>query len=285
MVRAALAVLFVAPVAVGQVPPPAAPPAAQPQPQQKLMDPALWQHLLGWEKVMQGATNFVSEKGTKTEFDARNQSTKTFDTKIWCLKPNMASMRLTRVPLAGQKQDPNEFETYICDGRSVFQYEGVIKTVTEHPLGPAGGIGDNLLLEFMSGSISARQAAQRFSIEWVKPDDPTYLILELTPLLGNDQKEFEKMTLVLVKPGLAAPLNQLAYLPRLTKVVKPNAQAIETWDFPMPLLNAAKGDGQLIVPADFKYVPPGKDWKVAKAAARPAAMPATGPRVARPNAP
>lgn len=283
MVRAGLAALLVAPVAVGQAPQQAQPPAqAQPQVQQQQMNPALWQHLLGWEQVMKGATNFVSEKGTKTEFNARDKSTKTFEATIWCLKPNMARMRLDRVPPSGQKPDPNEFTTYICDGRAVYEYDGPTKTVTEYSLGPNGGVGDNLLLEFMSGSITARQAAQRFAIEWVNQNDPTYLILDLTPLQPNDQKEFDKMTLVLVKPGLQPPLNQLAYLPRLAKIVKPNAQAVETWDFPTPLVNAAKGGGQAIGQADFRYVAPGKEWKVSKAA-RAAAPPA--PRIARPNGP
>ena len=283
MVRAGLMLLLAAPAAVGQAPPPAG--GAAPQPQQRQMDPQLWGHLQAWEGVMKGANNFVSEKGTKVETNELLKSHKTCEATIWCLKPNMARMRLDRLPPPGQPADPSDFNTYICNGRSVFEYEGLTRTMTEYPLGPNGGIGDNLLLEFMSGSITARQAAERFGIEWVNQNDPTYLILELTPLEKKDQAEFEKMTLVLVRPGLAPPLNTLAYLPRMAKLMKETNNKSETWDFPAPMLNAAKAGGKPISPADFQKVEPGKDWRVKKNAPQPPAMPPAGPRVARPGRP
>ncbi len=269
MVRAGLALLLVAPIAVGQAPPAA--PAAQPQPQQQPMNPVLWQHLQAWEKVMGGASNFVSEKGSKTEFEQAKNFTKTFEATIWCLKPNLARMRLDRLPLANQKPDPSDFETYICDGKAVFQYEGLTRTVTQYPLGPGGGVGDNLLLEFMSGSITARQAAQRFSIEWDKPNDPTYLYLILTPLLDKDKAEFETLTLVLVRPGLPGVAGAQAYLPRVARLVKPKAQVIETWDFPNPMVNAVGPNGAPIGAGQFQFVQPGQGWKVVNAAAKPPA--------------
>ena len=274
MVRAGLAVLLVAPLAAAQAPPPAAAPARQPQP----VTQELWNHLLAWEGVMKGATNFVSEKGTKTETHNVKRITKQFEATIWCLKPNLARMRLDRIPPANGKPDPNDFQTYICNGRSVWEYDGNVKTVTEYPLGPGGGVGDNLLLEFMSGSITARQAVGRFDIEWIKRDDPTYLYLVLTPHLERDRMEFEKLTLVLVRPGLAGAAGKLAYLPRIAELVKPNNEATERWDFPEPMINAAKVTGQQIGLNDFQHVKPGAGWREVKAAGPRGA----GPRPARP---
>jgi TIGR03009 family protein len=276
MASVGLAVLLAAPLAAGQAP--------QPQPQQqKTMNPVLWEHLQAWERVMKGAANFVSEKGTKVEKDERLGSSKTYEAVIWCLKPNLARMRLDLVPPAGQRPDPAQFSTYICDGRAVYEYDGARSLLTEYPLGPNGGIGDNLLLEFMSGSISARDAAGRFVIDWQRPDDPNYLILDLTPVEPKDQAAFEKLTLVLIKPGLPPPLDRLAYLPRLAKLMKKNNTESESWDFPAPMINATKVKGQPITPADFQRVPPPPGWKVEKAGqARP---PVPGPRVARPGSP
>ena len=269
MVRAGLCSLVVASAGLGQAPPP---------PQQKQMQPELWAHLQQWEGVMKGAGNFVSENGTKTVRDAGRKTEKVYDATIWCMKPNLARMRLDRKPPAGQPQAVGEFETYICNGKSVFQYEGVEKTVTEYPLGAGGGVGDNLLLEFMSGSITALQAAQRFAIDWARKDDPNYLILDLYPMRDGDKEEFEKLTLVLIKPGLAAPLNQLAYLPRMANIHKPNNQVIETWDFPVPLVNARQGTGAPITAKDFDYIPPDKGWKTVKAAGKQPARPQPPPR-------
>lgn len=220
---------------------------------------------------MKGAANFVSEKGTKTVVVQGQNTAKTYEATIWCLKPNLARMRLDRLPPVGQKPDPNDFQTYICDGRSVFEYEGPTRTVTEYQLGANGGVGDNLLLEFMSGSITARQAGERFGINWLKPTDPTYLYLELTPRLPKDKAEFEKMTLVLVKPGLPGAAAGQAYLPRMAQLVRLNGQEVETWDFPNPLVNAQKAGGQQIGPKDFAFVQPGQGWKTVKAAAKPPA--------------
>lgn len=260
MVRAGVCVLVVAAAGLAQ-----APPAPAPQPERRQMDPELWQHLQRWEGVMKGAANFVSEKGSKTVRDEGKKTERVYDATIWCMKPNLARMRLERKVPAGQQPDPGDFTTYICNGKSVFEYEGGSKTVTEYPLGPAGGTADNLLLEFMSGSITALDAAKRFAIDWPRKDDPNYLILDLYPVRPEDKEEFNKLTLVLIKPGLAAPLDRLAYLPRLAKIHKPNDQVTETWDFPTPMVNARQGNGDPIAAKDFAFIPvPG--WKTAKAA-------------------
>lgn len=102
----------------------------------------------------------------------------------------------------------------------------------------------------------------------MKPGDPTYLYLELLPLRPKDQAEFDKMTLVLVKPGLPGAPAKQAYLPRMAQLVKPPGRGVETWDFPDVQANPAKKDGTPIGAADFEPLDPGPGWKVVKPAVR-----------------
>lgn len=256
------------------LPTPGAPPAAP-------LAPELVAHLAGWEKVMQGAPSFYCKGVTKVH---RNRITKKEVTsvgEIMCLKPNMARMRLEAKPAPGQKADPNEYTAYICTGQEVYEYDGAAKVVTVYKLNN-GGVGDNLLLEFMAGALKAADVARRFDLKLLKQDQ-NYAYLEIKPRLPRDQAEFETMILVLFLPNLPGA-EQMAYLPR-TVVMRKRDQE-ETWDFPQPAVGA-----QGITKDHFKFVPVPKElgWKTQQAqqpsAAGAPGTPTSQPRVVRPMGP
>lgn len=237
------------------------------------LDPVLVAHLQGWDKVMQGATNFWAKTfNMQKKVQKPVPKVTQYTGSMICLKPNMARMRLDMKPAAGQKAGDNDFEAYICNGKAVFQYEGPSQTVTIYPI--TNGIGENLLLEFMSGQLRANDILRRFEAKILKQDQH-YIYLELLPKLPRDKAEFTSMTLVLFQPTLPG----VGYLPRTVVMRKDNGNIEEIWDFPEPNINA---NG--IAPKDFEYVPPAKGWKVQQVQA-PSANPAPGAAVARPSSP
>jgi TIGR03009 family protein len=280
-----LSALLLAAPAVAQLPagervpvpgtPVANQPQAQPaQTQPAQVDAALYSHLQGWEKVMQGTTNFHTECTLvkKSLLDKRETQAKG---RIICLKPNLAWMRIDQTPAPGKQPNPSDYMTWICTGRAVYEYDANIRQVTEVLL-PNGGVGDNLLLTFMSGSLKAADILQRFDMKLLK-EDANYVYLEVRPREARDKQEFETLTLVLYGPSIPGR-PQLAYLPSMVVMRKANGQDVEQWTFDKPQANV---DG--IKPELFRfYQPPEKEnWKIQRAQA-PAAAPVQ-PRVARPQ--
>lgn len=281
------AVLAAASLALAQSssPPPSAPPA---QPgagaaAAQGVDPALKAHLNGWEQVMRGVTNYAT-KCTLVRKSTHPKREVTLDGEIRCLKPNLALMILDRRPAAGQKPDPNDRESYICTGREVYEYDVANKQLTVYRL-PNGGVGENLLLEFMSGALTADDVIRRFDLKHLNPTDPNYVLLEIRPRTGRDQAEFETMVLALYNPGGAG--KQYAYLPRTVVIRKNNGQGEEQWDFPPPpVVNSTA-----IKPEHFQPVQVPKEWKVEQRVVGAAAAPPPGgpaaqpgqPRIARPT--
>src|SRR5207237_271676 len=109
---------------------------------------------------------------------------------------------------------------------------------------------DNLLLEFMSGAMTAADVAQRFEMKLVK-EDQFYIYLEVKPTLPKDQQEFDSLILVLFNAGVKG----LDYLPAKVRMTRGNNQEVEEWTFKQPMPNAAG-----IKKEDFKYVEPPKEW-------------------------
>ena len=219
------------------------------------IDPKLLAHLHGWEAVMKSAANF-SAACTLVRKNLVFKKEKAYTGSIWCLKPNMARLRLEAQTVPGQKPNPNDYDAYICTGKAVYQYEGLAQKVTEFPLQNAG-VGDNLLLEFMSGTLKANDIIQRFDLKLIQ-QDKNYVYLEITPRLLKDKAEFETMIIVLHQPNI--PKNEaLAYLPRTVVIRKNKGQEEEVWDFPNPVIN-----GKGIDPSAFQYIPV-PTWKFERA--------------------
>ncbi len=243
----ALAALLIAvTVATGQPPavpgapvtPPPLPPAAAPA------DKKLDEYLGNWEKTMSDLKNFrfvLSLKRTEVTF----KQEKAYSGVVLCMKPKYAVLRLN---YDGDKTG-SDYEAYICDGKAVYQYAGLDKTITQWKLpdpktNPAGAT-DNLMLDFVSG-LKKKEATERFDITLYKEDEKKlYIYLDVKPKLAKDKADFQQLRMALYGPGVPNP--KWAYLPAQVYLVKPSGDT-EQWSFKEPQTNIDS-----LTPADFKF--------------------------------
>ncbi|MFO0937614.1 MAG: TIGR03009 domain-containing protein [Gemmataceae bacterium] len=239
------------------------------------VDPKLLAHLQAWEERMKSISNVVC----KAEKVANDNVMKRQITKdaadILCMKPNFAFMKVVRTPVV-QPDDAKFFTTWICDGKSIHQYSGAQKEYQEFKLAANGNIQGNLLLEFISGSMTAAAAMQRFDIKLIGEDN-NYVYLNIKPKLVGDREDFEDMTLVFYGPKLPPTLEHIRYLPAMVKMTKNGNKEEEVWTFKQPQVNV-KG----LTPDTFKKQDLPAGWKVGKSAAAPSTTSQTNPRVIRP---
>jgi TIGR03009 family protein len=252
-------------LAVAQPPDPKAvlaPPAAAPA----AIDPAVVAHLQAWEAKHKTLTSLNCEVEEK-KIDRLKKRERSFTGSVMCMKPNLAWMNVKSTT------EPNFYQAYISDGNSVFEYESGEKTVTEHKIAKANGVGDNLLIEFMSGSMTAQQALQRFDIRLEKAEQH-YVYLQILPRLPKDLQDFSKVRLVLYTDALKP--QGWEYLPAAAVITSPTEQFEEQWTFKNPTLNHPN-----IKPDLFKFKDPGPGWtrKLGPSAVNPAGI---DPKVARP---
>jgi TIGR03009 family protein len=238
------------PAVPGQPVTPVPPPAAA-----KAADPKLDAHLAAWEKKMAGVTNVRTEIELKRTDNVFKKDTN-YKGVVLCMKPNFAVLRLENAA------DPTkaDYEAYLCDGKSLYVYEGLKKTVTEITI-PQNQAGvDNLMLDFLAG-MKASVAKQRFDITLFKADE-YYIYLDVKPLRPADQREFKQLRLALYGPGPATA--KFAYLPAQVFMLKPNDDT-EVWKFTNTQVDVPGVDA-----TKFKYVPiKNKDWKFQKAPPQP----------------
>jgi TIGR03009 family protein len=233
------------------------------------VDPALLAHLQAWEKRMKEIENVVCEVDKIEKDNVLKREFKRVG-KIYVMKPNYAWLRLDRDK--SMPADPNDFQTWICDGKAIYQYEGRQKEMTEFKLSPNGGIQGNLLFEFMSGSMTADMALRRFDMKLLG-QDANYVHIEILPRMPNDKTEFERMTLTLVSPGIAPQYAHLKYLPAAVSMTKNNNRESETWQFTR---NAQVNVQGLRAEVFMKAAVP-KEWKTTIANPLPTSAP-YGPR-------
>lgn len=230
--------------------PPAAPPAASPE-------VVLDAHLDNWEKAMAGAKSF-SAKFEQTKVDAVFKRPLKYHGSILCMKPNLARMS------AYAEKNKNDFEAFICNGKSLFHYDWQKKTVTEVPL--TLGNGDSLMLDFLSG-MKASAVKQRFQITQFNPADPNYVYFDIKPKLPKDAQEFAMIRLAVFGPNVPPPF--IKYMPSQIYMVKPNDDT-ELWKLSEQAINIKDKDNRDLDPRIFEYEKPeGKDWKFEKAALPP----------------
>lgn len=229
--------------------PPAAPAAA---------DPKLEAHLLGWEKTMGALANFRVELSLKRT-DSVFKQDKTFTGVVLCMKPLLSVVRLN---YDGDKTG-NDYEAFICDGKAVYEYNGLAKTITRwklpDPKANPGGGTDNLMLDFLTG-LKAKDAKARFDISLFKEDD-NYVYLDVKPILGKDKAEFQQLRM-----ALYGPKTKWAYLPAQVFMVKKNDDS-ELWKFTNPQTNIPGVEEKM-----FQFTPvKGFDMKEGLPPAPPAA--------------
>ncbi|MBA4064217.1 MAG: TIGR03009 domain-containing protein [Isosphaera sp.] len=256
-----LAALLAAATAAGQPPaaPPGQPPAPAAPPPGKLDE-----HLAAWEKRMGEVSNFwLSLKLKRT--DALLKQEKTYTGLVLCMKPNLARLRLAN----DADKEGRDYEAYVCNGKAVYEYSGLRRTVTEWPLpDPKAGATDNLMIDFVSG-LKAKDAKERFDLKLFK-EDAHYVYLDVLPKTAKDKQEFQQLRMALFGPN-----TKFAYLPAQVNLVKPTGDA-ESWSFsdPPPQTNVPG-----ITPKHFEYEPvPG--FTLVKGQ-----PPASGPRPGEPKLP
>jgi len=276
-----LTVLLAAvPAAIAQIPlpPGARPPISTgvvpvaggiPVPAAAPLPAALEAHLKAWETKSASIVNMYTEcELVRKNLLLRKEAA--YSGSITCMKPSLALMKIDN------KADKADYLGYVCDGTSVYEYSGRDKTVTQHKIPPGGknNVGDNLLIEFMSGKMTADDVKSRFDIKLVKEEE-FYVHLQIGPKQERDKQEFESMLLVL----FSDKAKDMAYLPAVVVMYKNNAQELEQWTFKKPMSNV-----QGIKQADFSFKAPPKDWQVKQAGAATPSVPPT-PKVARPAGP
>jgi TIGR03009 family protein len=240
-------------------------------------DPKLVSHLQAWEARMKAIGNVRCEcDKVRTDNVLKRVVEKQVGT-VMCLKPNYAFMRLDRAP--DLPPDPNDFMTWICDGKAIYQYSGRQKECAEFKLNAQGGIQGNLLLEFISGSMTANDALKRFDVKLLK-EDTNYVYLEIRPRLVTDKEDFEVMTLVFYGPNIGPMHQAFRYLPAVVKMTK-NQNKEEVWTFRSPQVNAAGMTPKMF---EKQPLPPGQGWRSVMGGGVTATTPVT-PKVARPQAP
>lgn len=224
-------------------------PVVNPQEAFARLPAKLQQHLLAWEKKTQGMQSFYVEcDRVLTKDDLAKKVTRNYTGFIRCMKPNLAYLKIDNV----NKKD--DFEAYICDGQLIHVYEGADKVVKQFPIPPGGkgNVGDNLLLEFMSGAMSAADTAARFQLSLIK-EDQHYVYIQVLPTLKKDVEEFDSLILVLFGPSVQG----MDYLPAKVQIKINNNQVIDEWTFKKPMVNP-----QGIKEADFRFVQPPRDWQI-----------------------
>lgn len=237
------------PVVPGRPVQPIAQPAAKPA------DPRLDAHLDAWEKKMVNVKNVRTEIALKRT-DVVFKKDTNYKGVVLCMKPNFAVLRLDNAA------DPTktDYEAYICDGKSLYVYEGLKKTITQITI-PQNQAGvDNLMLDFLAG-MKAVEAKKRFDITLFKTDE-YYIYLDVKPLRPADQREFKQLRLALYGTGPATA--KYAYLPAQVFMLKPNDDT-EVWKFTNTQVDVPGVDAKA-----FKFVPiNNKDWKFQKAPPQP----------------
>jgi len=225
-------------VAVVRAEPPAVagmPPAAPPANAAKLDT-----HLAGWEKASAAWTNFAVEVKL-TRKDGVRQKTQEYSGSALCMTPTFARLRLEYTA------DPKDYEAFICDGKAVYAYSGLSKTVTQHklpdPKTDPNGATDNLVLDFLFG-FKAKVLKDRFAVQFLG-EDPDYVYLSIKPTQARDRQEFDELRLALHGPQTKT---KAPYLPAQIIIAKPNGDS-EDWKFTKPRIDNAG-----ISAKDFQFV-------------------------------
>ena len=237
------------PVVVGTSDPP--PVAIAPAPHEKVAETALDRHLSAWEEKTAGITNLRVEITLKRT-DAVFKKDANFSGVVLCMKPNFFVARLDNADYPTE----TDYEAYICDGKAVYAYNGIQKTITQIDLPKNQPSVDNLILDFLTG-MKAKDAKERFDITLFKTDEH-YLYLDIKPRLSKDRREFEQLRVALYGPG--SDTEKFVYLPAQVYILKPNGDS-ESWKFTNPQVNLPDVDAKAFQFVEIKD----KGWKFQKA--------------------
>lgn len=215
--------------------------------------------LLRWEQEMRNVQSLEAD------------CIRTTDDKTWghkdvrvgkakFLRPGLALLEMR------DRENPQEFEKYVCTGTYVYEYRTQAKQIVVHEMPPPkpGQVADDSFLSFLFG-MKAEEAKRRYQMQLANPNDPHYVYIDIFPRLPSDKADFQWARMV---------LNNKTFLPRQLYFVQPNQNSI-LWDIPRIMNGARLSRTEFTSPA----VPAG--WSMVKAP-RQNDLP---PRVVRPTKP
>ncbi|MBX9579086.1 MAG: TIGR03009 domain-containing protein [Gemmataceae bacterium] len=208
-----------------------------------LPDPRLAVHLAAWEKAAKDISN-VKAVFELTRTDAVFKKERKFTGAFLHLRPRSTRIR----PQSTDTQ--NDYDAYICDGKRLYVYNGLGKTVTEIPLRDEPGNDradspDTLFRLFfgrlIAGAVSpdanpvfaplvgvpAGVKTGRYQVSLFK-EDTHYVYLDIRPRTSKDQVEFAQLRMALYGPKTKEP--HLPYTPAQVHLTKPNGDT-ELWTF------------------------------------------------------
>ena len=210
-----------------------------------------------WEKALSNVANLRFEF-TRTTTDPVFKKERTWTGKLLFKKPNSWVCRID------SDEDPTktEFGMSICDGKSLFVYEGQLKTVLEYRITKDGSVDllnaeqkdriaeakanvtdpvekaawkkwEHVFKSFAENTIpklpeiiyggSLKNLKQRFIITLLKEDD-NYYYLNLKPKADEDKAVYEGINM-----GLFAPKSPHPFLTAKILILRTNGET-ETWN-------------------------------------------------------
>jgi TIGR03009 family protein len=131
-------------------------------------------------------------------------------------------------------KDPNQCEQWLCDGKSIFQFDYPRKRVTEYVMPPelqGKGIGDGPL-PFVFG-IEAEKLKQRYFMRIITPPNVQNAVwLEAYPRYQQQAAEFSKVEVILQITGTTRSL-----LPYAIQIYAPNGKDRVVYQLQDPKIN------------------------------------------------
>ncbi|VTS02983.1 TIGR03009 domain-containing protein [Tuwongella immobilis] len=215
--------------------------------------------LKAWEDRMKNTSTLYTEC-TRTEINKTFNTTEVFTGQARYMKPNLARLDLLK------KDDPNNYEKYVCTGTYLYEYRPKNKLVRIHdmPKGNGNAVADNASMSFIFG-MKADEAKQRFQLT-LRKEDNFWIYVDILPKYPADKQEFTKAQMVFY----ASPASN-AMLPRRLWFEHPNGDEI-MWEFNTIQTNVQLERNDFVAPSAPK------DWQVVRANAQaPQAQPNPGP--------
>jgi TIGR03009 family protein len=172
-------------------------------------------HLAGWERAIAGVKSLRCDL-TLTRKDFGGESS--YTGSLLAMRPNYLRLRLD------SRADPKDYEAFIGDGKSLFAYNGLQRTVAEHK--PDSWffsiLSRNILIDLLRG-MTVRALKARFEVHLFK-EDANYLYLEIKPLHENEKQDLRLLRVALYQPTHS----ELAYLPAQVYLLRPSGDT-EQW--------------------------------------------------------
>lgn len=189
--------------------------------------PKLDTHLAAWEKAIGSATSI------RLDFTLRRHAAggllegeSKYSGSLLAMRPNHIRFRIDNDAAC------RDFELYIHNGKSLFAYNGLQKTVTE--LKQDHWFYERFrqlaLLELLCAK-TAKELRSRYDVRLMK-EDADYLYLELRPLSGKMVGDFKRLRVALYQPRH----RQFAYLPAQLFMIHANDET-EQWKFSNSVTN------------------------------------------------